>query len=578
MSATLPVTRPDAPAAGASRAPMAWWAALLALAAFAYLFGLDGQNIPRIGDEMPYAQVTRLTGASGHWLPLRAPEALENTKPPLLFWMGIVATDWGRAYTLERLRLPIVLVTFLVAVVVLLLGRRLMGLAGGLVAAVVFLGWFSTFRYGRPFLTNLPETLFVFAPFACAVAKPERLEWWGFWFLATLALGLACWTKSFALVAPVGLAYSWWILSRRGWRWGEWLRRDGPKLALLGLGGLALFGVWPLVDPDGQAVWDQFVGRENLGKLGSKRGYFEEAFAGPHSLWRLWFGHLANAGLYAPLLVALAWDAWKRRRVLSEPERALWILVLAFLVAYTIPSHRQENYLLPTVPALAVLTALRWQAFSRLAWRASAVATLLAGAAACGFVLLVVNAGYLAGSDWPLVALTVPVLVVVLSLVTLLRARTAPTLFPLAVLLALLSIACVTSPFEGPKGRFPPASEALVAGSPLRVPSNFRSTEETYRFLMPRTSPQPYPVGEPVHLVTSGSTDASPIVRRVTPGAPADVDGVSLGSWQERGRRLTLETRLDAAGLRELFLHADTSALVREDVLLVANPLPSGPR
>ena len=59
-----------------------WWAALLVVAAFSYLYGLDGQYVPRIGDEMPYAQVTRVTAASGQWLPLKADDPfLENTKP-----------------------------------------------------------------------------------------------------------------------------------------------------------------------------------------------------------------------------------------------------------------------------------------------------------------------------------------------------------------------------------------------------------------------------------------------------------------------------------------------------------------
>lgn len=575
----MSVARPDLapPLPGAGRAATAFWTALLLLAAFTYLHGLDGQHVPRIGDEMPYAQVTRLTAASGRWLPLEAPAELGNTKPPLLFWTGIVATDWGRTFTLWRLRLPIVLVTFLCAMAAFLLGRRLGGLAAGLLSAVVFLGWFSTFRYGRPFLTNLPETLFVFAPYAAAVAKPERLDRWGFWLVAALALGLACWTKSFALVAPVGLAYAWWTLSRRGWQWRPWLGRDVPRLALLGLGGLALFGLWPLIDPDGQAVLEQFVGRENLGKLGSKRGYLGEAFAGPHSLWRLWFGHLANAGLYAPLLVAVALDAWVRRASLAAAEKALWILVLAFLVAYTVPSHRQENYLLPTVPALAVLTALRWASLSRHAWRAASLAALLAGLAASGFVALIVRAGYLGWGDWSPLALAVPVLVVSCALAGLLTVRTAPWAFPLAVVLAHLSIACVTSPFDGPKGRFPAGSEGVLAGRTLRVPSNFRSVEETYRFLLPGSSPVGYAGAAPSWLPTGRTFDETAAVWRRDVGA-SEPPGPAPGRFVERGRRLTLETRLSPEALVALLRDGDVDVLVREDTLFVPAGAPGTPR
>ena len=551
---------------------MAWWLAVLAVAAFTYLHGLDGQHIWRIGDEMPYAQVTRMTAQSGEWLPLKAFDPhLETTKPPLLFWAGIVATDGGDVWTLWRLRFPIVVVTFLSALLVFLVGRRLAGAGTGLLAAVVFLGCASTFRYGRPFLTNLPETLFVFGPLALAVGRPERLERWWFWLLATLCLGLACWVKSFALVAPVGLTYAWWLLARRGRRWGEFVRRDTLRLAVLGLGGLGLFALWPLLDPEGQKVWEQFVLRENLGKVGSDGNYLVEMLAGRHSVWRTWFGHLVNAGLYAPLLVFLAFDAWRRRRALSEAEKGLWILVLAFLVAYTFPTHRQENYLLPTVPALALLMALRWQAaFGKHAWRISSIVTLVAGLVACAFVLLVVSAGIGIGwSDYGPLDLAVPVLAVLASLVGLVRLTAARFAVPLAVLLAYGSIACVTAPFEGPKGRFPAEVRDEVRAAVL-VPSSFRATEESYRFLLPLADPVAYhpEAGLPRHGPSPSRFDLRPAVVRADPGAtPAPLTHPRL-TWMERGRRLTLETRLSGTALRALLVERRLEVLVRDDVLM----------
>jgi 4-amino-4-deoxy-L-arabinose transferase-like glycosyltransferase len=549
-----------------------WWGALLALAAFTYLYGLDGQHIPRIGDEMPYAQVTRMTAASGRLLPLRAVDpALENTKPPLLFWMGIAATDGGRTWTLWRLRFPIVVTTFLCALFVFALGRRLAGTGAGLLSAVVFLGWFSTFRYGRPFLTNLPETLFVFAPFALAVESPARLDRWWFWIVNALYLGFACWVKSFALVAPVGLAYAWWMLARRGWRWGEFFRRDAAKLAFLGVVGLGLFLLWPLLDPEGGAVFQQFVGRENLGKLGSEGSYFVEMFAGRHSVWRTWFGHLVNAGLYAPLFAFLAVGAWRDRRNLSEPEKALWILVLAFLVAYTIPTHRQENYLLPTVPALAILSALRWQAFGKHAWRISSIVTLVSGLVACAFVLLVVvGTTGVAPSDYSALDLAVPPLVVLGSLVGLVRWRAARFTVPLAVLLAYASIACIPRPFEGPKGRFDAATQARL-GRVVLVPSNFRVAEESYRFLLPRAEPVAYDLrqGLPQPPPSESRFDLRPAILRASPGETPKPAGHPRLTWIEVGRRLTLESRLDSDALRGLLIDLRIDTLVREDVAMV---------
>ena len=85
-----------------------WWPLITLVAVFSYFYNLDGLHIPKIGDEAPYYHVTRLTADSGHWLPLQGDYGLQNTKPPLLFWQGIVSTSWATHWTLERLRLPIV--------------------------------------------------------------------------------------------------------------------------------------------------------------------------------------------------------------------------------------------------------------------------------------------------------------------------------------------------------------------------------------------------------------------------------------------------------------------------------------
>src|SRR5689334_9031119 len=93
---------------------LAWyWLASLA-AAFIYFYALESQHIPRNGDELPYAHITRLTASSGHLLPLRSGfQDMRNTKPPMLFWQGITSTGWGRNWTLWHLRYPSVIYTLL---------------------------------------------------------------------------------------------------------------------------------------------------------------------------------------------------------------------------------------------------------------------------------------------------------------------------------------------------------------------------------------------------------------------------------------------------------------------------------
>ena len=137
------------------------------LGALVYFYGLASQHIPKNGDEYPYVHITRLTAGSGQFLPLRSElPGLRNTKPPLLFWQGIASTGWGRRWTLWNLRWPSVAYTLLTGLLVFLLGYRLSARPEtGFRAALSFLAFFSTYRYGRPFLTNPPEVFWLFLPF-----------------------------------------------------------------------------------------------------------------------------------------------------------------------------------------------------------------------------------------------------------------------------------------------------------------------------------------------------------------------------------------------------------------------------
>ena len=108
---------------------LALWLGFL-LAGLAYLYHLDSLHIPNIGDESRYLQIARATAASGALLPLRVDAGLDATKPPLLFWQGIAATDRGHAWNLWRLRLPLVAYTWLTALLVGLLTVRAGGTRG----------------------------------------------------------------------------------------------------------------------------------------------------------------------------------------------------------------------------------------------------------------------------------------------------------------------------------------------------------------------------------------------------------------------------------------------------------------
>jgi 4-amino-4-deoxy-L-arabinose transferase-like glycosyltransferase len=532
------------------------WPATVLLALFAYFYSLGGFYIPTIGDESPYIEIVRLTSASGKWLPLATAPGLENTKPPLLFWLGMVATDWARTWSLFRLRLPIVLLTFVTAGAVFWVARRLSGdREVAIISSLTFLGFYSTFHYGRPFLTNLPETLFVFLAFAVVIFRRDRLAWT----LCGLLLGVACLFKSFALVAPVGLALAWFCFSARKHRFIDSLTSDGLGLALALVVALATFALWPLLDPDPAAILKHFVLEENLGKLGGGN-YLTGLVSGPYPLYRIWAGHVGNAGLFTPPLLFVAFAAYRDRKRSSEAERALWILVVSFLIVYSLPSQRQENYLIPTVPALSVLLGLRWRAIPSAWFRLFAIPGILLAVA---FVLFMhrlsgdarLHIGY---ESWQL---AVPLLALIGWIAMAMWPRRGRWLFHGLVFAAFLSIGCSVAPFEADPGRFDLARVRRLRGRTVYVPTEFISRYEKYRFLLPGSKITGYDPSDANRLGRLLESGKVVVIHRpvgVEPEGPFRVlarrfDLSSRHTWDEM-RRIVIDGRIDILVRQELIV------------------------
>ncbi len=519
------------------------WPLVAVLGASVYLFSLDGLYIPHIGDEAPYIEIARLTAESGSWLPLKTVSGLENTKPPLLYWMGIAATGWGSNWTLFRLRVPVVLFTFATAVLTFWLSRKLgYERETAWISALTFLGFYSSFQYGRPFLVNSPETFLVFLSFALLLAFRES------WFAAGIALGIACLFKSFALVAPVGLALAWVGGRRR-------LFHAGLTVAI----ALALFGLWPLLDPDPAGVFRHFVLEENLGKV-QGQGYLQGLFTGPYALHWLWLGHFGNAGLFAVPLLFLIVTTLKERKRLSPEERALWILVLSFLFVYSVPSQRQENYLIPTVPALAILLARRWTGFPEGWFRWFAVPGVIFTAALL-FVVLGIRGQVIPPGSYRFWQLAVPSMVLGLWIALVALPRTARYSFHAMVFASFLLIAMAVAPFEGSLGRYDPKGVAFLEGKRVYVPSEFISRHERHRFLLPGARIEGYDptdVDSASRLLSSGQH----VVLYRAPGG--DVEG----PFRVIGRRFDLRSRQTRAEMWRILYHRELDLLVRQELVV----------
>jgi hypothetical protein len=529
------------------------------LLALTYLLNLGSPYAPTNGDEMVYLHIARLTSESGHWLPLvsdlQTPVGSEmrNTKPPLLFWQAMAAGQWS--WDLWTLRLPYVLQTLLTAGLVGWLASQLIRvrpqLSHGLLAAALYLGFFATYRYGRPVLSSSIESLFLFA--ACTLTTIKLPSWRAHPIRLAAALGLlmipALLSKSFVLAVPVGLWFfvSLWVLNDAKPSVQKFWQSAWPSALAVAI-GVAGFALWFAVDPNPAAVWREFVVGENFStKFSDGRS---------DSILAFWLSPLVNAGLLFPLVIGLVITALQAmRHKASQPsssEKLLWLWVLCWMLVFTLPSQRSGRYIIPVMPALAVLIALYADRIHRLWWMLTLALVALA-TVALGWIAWCLDGVFAANASYSSLYFASLGLLVVACLGGLVQAkwRLACTAFGAVAWLALLG--ALAMPFDKAQGAFDATSRASVVGHAVQVPSNFNASWEKYRFGLPKSNPQ---------------IEAANFVVRTCPyGAMCKfADGEVLGE------RYALRTRHAAGEVTMLKLRsrADVQTLLVEREVLVS--------
>ena len=479
---------------------MTWrWAVLLLLTAACYLFGLGGQNIPSNGDEMVYAHIARLTALSQHWLPLASDlENMRNTKPPLLFWQAMVAGDWGGHWTLTALRAPSLLYTLLVCGAIVYTVRRwTRNTAQALLAGCIYLAFFCTFRYGRPYLTSAAESFWFGLPMFWLLCQgsPARGGSRAAQVLTHLLIGLA-WGlgsayKSFALIAPAAAAY--WAATLASQPSLQW--RFALKATLLSafsvVVALAFFSLWFALDPDPGAVWKEFVVGENAGKMAGSEGYWHAALHGGSSMWAQLLAYAQNAGLLLFVVLGLfvlgAQAAYRRAWPAANHAPLLWALLAwlaVWLLVFTIPSQRSARYVIPAMPALAMVLALYWQRIAR-PWFWLTLLPCAAALAVLGRIAWVAQDLHLGSQS--VFALTL--LFTAAGVAAMVGSMAKPAWTRACALAACLSVfACLDgalAPLDGPDGRYDAAAAQQLKGAKVAVPNGFNGAFERYQFLLP---------------------------------------------------------------------------------------------
>jgi hypothetical protein len=288
------------------------------------------------------------------------------------------------------------------------------------------------------------------------------------------------------------------------WVWDSQLRKSKKNLwnAFLFFSSaifvaIGIFSLWFVFDPDPKLLFDQFVIGENAVKFKGYQNYLSGLFVGVYPLYRIWLGPFANAGLLAFLLIGLSFNFFKKHfpkfkklkiNELNESQKkvlALLTYVGAFLIFYSLPTQRQENYLLPAMAVLAVLLSEYRAQVPGVFWKITHALT--------GIVFVVLSLTpflFSFWSQWPDMARILWGLSVLLVFL-IFKTKKQRELYPLLVFLCYIQLSNFSIPFNQ---SFQFAKSH--SGIKLWVPTHKLAQEERFRFVAPDSKPIGYKSSE----------------------------------------------------------------------------------
>jgi 4-amino-4-deoxy-L-arabinose transferase-like glycosyltransferase len=344
--------------------------------------------------EGQHAEIAREVAAGEHWGPLRLNGVRYFDKPPLLYRLTAASfqlfgpSEWAA-------RLPPLLGTVLAVAATALLGARLLGAGGGVIAAGALLSSTLFLAFGR-YLR--PETLFVAAiqwGFTGLLLGLRRVSSTAgqagpTWTLVgCAALGVASLVKDpLGLIGPlsaVGLALALAGRARPVSAWLPW----GAAAVLLAVG----FG-WYVAAAfrDAGFLWYTVVDNHLLNAL-RLRWFPDEDVP----LSTVEFLAVSGLGAFPWIIPAtLAMLSLARRRAWRDPSETPWVAlalwVAGVFIMFAVIPFKLPHYALPAYPAIALLAARGWQErFAR--------ASRLIGAHALLVAVLAVGCAVTAASD-----------------------------------------------------------------------------------------------------------------------------------------------------------------------------------
>jgi len=315
-------------------------------------FGLSAAGLFDL-DEGLYATAARQMVESGDWLVPRVGTGVFFDKPPLTYWLQALCMKiFG--FTPLAARLPSALAATLTAWLLWQWAKRRELHRVGWLALVIYPLCPLTMGLARQAIMDSLLTLwFTLAVFGWMEGYTGDRRWY---LLTAAGAGLATMTKGFIGLLLPGAAMVLWILLRRDW---AELKRI-PWLPALGLYLLIVLpwhvAVWQAT---GQQFVEEYIVRHHVNRFLGKE-----------------FGHVAPFWFYIPVLLAgmypwsafvpiIGWQAmsgWRCEREKLCCAWAMWAFwALVVIVFFSLSKSKLPGYVLPAVPALCLLVAVRLQ-------------------------------------------------------------------------------------------------------------------------------------------------------------------------------------------------------------------------
>ncbi|HEY2534538.1 MAG TPA: glycosyltransferase family 39 protein [Xanthobacteraceae bacterium] len=328
-----------------TRARWLYWglAGLLILVWLATLAGRPLFN----PDEGRYAEIPREMQSGGDWVipHLNGLDYIE--KPPLQFW-ATAATYRMFGVSEFSARLYTALTALATAALVGFLAARLWGIGAGWRAAAVLAGMFMFVVLGQLMTLDMSLTFWMtgsLAGFLLAQHAPSAERRWMMFAWSAAALGVL--TKGLvaaAIPAAVLLIYSLWMRDFSPWR--KLHLRWGLPLFL----AIAVPWHWLAAQRLDDFLQFFFV-HEHFARYLTPIAEREEPW------WFFGWVFLAGTVPWTVPALRVLMSGWRTPRGQFSPTLFLWIWVVFICVFFSMSDSKLMPYILPAMPALAVLIA-----------------------------------------------------------------------------------------------------------------------------------------------------------------------------------------------------------------------------